>query len=46
MRKYLVSITYGDNEVYDEFVITNPEALIELLDLPAVGLIPGGELDA
>ena len=40
MSKYLVTITdYNDGEAYDEFVITNPDALIDLIQLPIVGLI-------
>lgn len=40
MSKYLVTITdYNNGEAYDEFVITNPDALIDFIQLPIVGLI-------
>ena len=40
MSKYLVTITdYNDGEAYDEFVITNPDALIDLIGLPTVGVV-------
>jgi hypothetical protein len=46
MPKHLVTITNEDGEVYVEFVITNPDYLIELIGLPDVGVIPGGEWNA
>ena len=40
MSRYLVTITdYNDGETYDEFVITNPDALIGLIELPTVGVV-------
>ena len=43
--KYLVTITENSGEVYDEFVITNPDALIDLIGLPIVGVVVEGEMD-
>ena len=43
--KYLVTITENSGEVYDEFVITNPDALIDLIGIPIVGLVVGGEIE-
>jgi len=44
MSKYLVTITeYDDGEAYDEFVITNPDALIDFIQLPIVGVVADGE---
>jgi hypothetical protein len=45
MSKYLVTITDNDGEVYDEFIITNPDALIDFIGLPTVGMIADGEMD-
>ena len=46
MSKYLVAITdYNSGEVYDEFVITNPDGLIDLIGFPIVGLVVEGEMD-
>ena len=42
MPKYLVTITDDMGEIYDEFVITNPDALIDSLGL--FGVIPEGEM--
>ena len=44
--KYLVTITENSGEVYDEFVITNPDGLIDLiLIFPIVGVVVEGEMD-
>ena len=43
MPKYLVTITDNMGDLYDEFVITNPDALIDSIGL--FGVLPGGELD-
>ena len=43
MSKYLVTIIDNSGEIYDEFVITNPDALIDSIGL--FGVLPGGELD-
>ena len=46
MSRYLVTITdYNDGETYDEFVITNPDALIDLIGLPNVGVVADGEME-
>ena len=45
--RYLVTITENSGEVYDEFVITNPDGLIDLIGINAaiVGLVVEGEMD-
>jgi hypothetical protein len=43
--RYLVTITENSGEVYDEFVITNPDGLIDLIGFPIVGLVVEGEMD-
>ena len=44
MSKYLVTITdYNDGEAYDEFIITNPDALIDFILFPIVGVVADGE---
>lgn len=42
MSKYLVTITDNMGDLYDEFVITNPDALIDSMGL--FGVIPEGEM--
>lgn len=42
MPKYLVTITDNMGDLYDEFVITNPDALIDSMGL--FGVIPEGEM--
>ena len=45
MPKYLVTITdYSNGEMYDEFVITNPDALIDFIQFPIVGVVADGEM--
>jgi hypothetical protein len=40
MSNYLVTITDHDTgETYDEYVITNPDALIDLIGAPIVGKV-------
>ena len=46
MSKYLVTITDQMGEVYDEFVITNPDVLIDLIGMPDVGVLAGDDWDA
>ena len=43
--RYLVTITENSGEVYDEFVITNPDGLIDLIGIPILGLVAGGEIE-
>ena len=43
--RYLVTITENSGEVYDEFVITNTDGLIDLIGIPIVGLVVEGEMD-
>ena len=43
--RYLVTITENSGEVYDEFLITNPDGLIDLIGFPIVGLVVEGEMD-
>ncbi len=43
--KNVVTITENSGEVYDEFVITNPDAVIDRIGLPIVGVVAEGEMD-
>jgi hypothetical protein len=45
MSRYLVTITDNGGKVWDEFVITNPNALIDLIGLPSVGVVADGEME-
>lgn len=42
MSKYLVTITDNMGNVYDEYVITNPEALSDMIK--QCGVIPAGDM--
>lgn len=44
-KRFLVTITDNDGETYDQFVITDADALIELMGFTPVGVIPDGTMD-
>jgi hypothetical protein len=48
MSKYLITITDNMGEVYDEYVITNPDSLIHVLSINSdlFGIVPGGEWES